>query len=123
VSTLFWDRQNQPIEDTIEWAVHFEDPEYRIVAVDQDDEGTPMVSTIWQGLDLARSLHATDDTAMIFETAYLEDGLVVETWHDHSEGEAFHRHRMVCLSMLGREPLPNGGLKNLIVDVERERKK
>jgi hypothetical protein len=121
--TMFWNRQNQPIEDTIEWAKMFEDPEFRLVAVDQDGEGTPMVSTIWQGLDLDHSLYVTDDTAMIFETAYLDDGIVLECWHEHTEEQALHRHRIVCLTTLGREPAPDGGLKRAIVENEKRKKK
>jgi len=117
--TLFWDRQNKPIEDTLVWARLYEDPAYRIIAVDQDAEGTPMVSTIWEGLDRAVNLHVTDETAMIFETAYLEDGLVVQAWLAHSEEEALIRHRMVCLSMLGREPRPESGHVQTIVEREK----
>ncbi len=120
--TMFWNRQNEPIEDTIEWAKMFEDPEFRVVACDQDGEGTPMVSTIWQGLAQGAPLHPTTETALIFETAYLVNGHVERTWWDHSEEDALHRHRMVCLSMLGREPLPDGGLKSLIVENEKGRK-
>jgi hypothetical protein len=119
MSILFWDRQNQPIEETIEWAKKFEDAAYRNVAVDQDGPDAPMVSTIWQGLDLAHLLRATADTAFIFETAYLEKGLVVQQWIDHSEQDALRRHRMVCLSMLGREPRPEDGLVQKIVERER----
>jgi hypothetical protein len=117
--TLFWDRQNQPIEDTLDWARKYEDPAYRIIAVDQDSEGAPMVSTIWEGLDRAINLHADADTALIFETAYLEDGRVLEAWLAHSEEEARTRHRMVCLSMLGREPDPESGHVQTIVEREK----
>ena len=122
MTTLFWDRDNKPIEDVIVWAMKFEDPAYRIVAVDQDGPGTPMVSTIWEGLDLARSLRVTDDTAMIFETAYIVNGDVEDRWIDHSEVEAIQRHRMVCLSLLGREPRPSDGHIQTIVEREKREK-
>jgi hypothetical protein len=120
--TLFWDRQNRPIENVIDWAVMFEDPAFRVVACDQDAPGTPMVSTIWQGLAQGAPLHVTDDTALIFETAFLINGHVEQQWWDHSEEQALHRHRMVCLSMLGREPRPEDGLVQMIIDNEREAK-
>lgn len=116
--TLFWDRQNKPIEDTLDWARKFEDPAYRIVAVDQDYAGSPMVSTIWQGMDLVHSLHVTDDTAVIFETAYLEDGEVVNTWQTHSESDARRTHESVCWMTLGRAARDDGHVKTI---VEREK--
>jgi hypothetical protein len=120
---LFWSRQNEPIENVIDWAVMFEDAEFRVVACDQDGPGAPMVSTIWNGLDRSNSLHPTRETVLIFETAYLVNGHVEDMWLDNTEEQALHRHRMVCLSMLGREPLPDGGLKNIIVANEKEAKK
>jgi hypothetical protein len=119
--TLFWNRQNEPIEDVIEWAIMFEDPAFRVVAVDQDEPGSPMVSTIWQGLAQGAPLHPTDNTVLIFETAYLVNGHVENRWHDHSEEDALHRHRMVCLSMLGREPRPEDGHVQTIIDNDRKK--
>jgi len=119
--TLFWNRQNEPIEDVIEWAIMFEDAAFRVVAVDQDGPGTPMVSTIWQGLAQGAPLHPTTETALIFETAYLVNGHVEQMWHDHSEEEALSRHRMVCLSMLGREPRPEDSLVQMIIENERKK--
>lgn len=120
--TMFWDRKNQPIEDVIEWAKKFEDPSYRLIAVDTDGPDQPMVSTIWQGLDLAHLLHVTDDTAMIFETAYLEGGLVMGSWIAHSEEEALDVHRETCLKNLGREPRPEDGHIPTIVAAEAQAK-
>jgi hypothetical protein len=118
---MFWDRQNRPIEDTLDWARKFEDAAYRIVAIDTDGPHLPMVSTVWQGLAQEAPLHPTDDTVLIFETAYLEDGHVKELWHDHSEEDALARHRIVCLSMLGREPRPEDGLVRRVVESEKGR--
>ena len=118
--TLFWDRQNRPIEDTLDWARKFEDPAYRLVAVDQDAPGHPMVSTIWQGLDLAHSLHVSDQSAVIFETAYLEDGEVVQAWQWHSEVEALSGHNMICAQFLGRFARPSDGHVRTIIENERE---
>jgi hypothetical protein len=119
--TLFWSRQNEPIEDVIEWAIMFEDAAFRVVAVDQDGPGTPMVSTIWNGLDRGHSLHPEPWNVMIFETAYLENGHVVEYWLDNTEEQALQRHRVVCLSMLGREPRPDDGHVQAIIEQERKK--
>lgn len=119
--TLFWDRQGVPIEDVIEWATKFEDSEYRIVAVDQDAPGTPMVSTIWQGMDLSMAtvMHPNGIPA-IFETAYLVDGAVVDKYIWPSEASALEGHAMMVREFLHREPLPNGGLKSEILGREKE---
>lgn len=121
---LFWDREGNPIDFVLDWAMQFENPEIRIVSVDQDSEGSPMVSTIWEGLDLAHNMHP-DAIPMIFETAYLVAtetgaGHLQERWLSATEAEALTTHRMVCLDKLGREPLPEGGLKGEIIRLERE---
>lgn len=121
--TLFWDRQNKPIKDTLVWARMYEDTSYRVVAVDQDGPDMPMVSTIWEGLDRAVNLHADDDTAMIFETAYLVNGQVQEAWLAHSEQEALVQHDWACMKFLGRHSRPEDALVELIVKNERESKK
>lgn len=121
---LFWDRNNVPIENTLDWARKFEDDEYRTIAVDVDDldNHTKMVSTIWHGLDRSLNLHATDETAMIFETAYLEGGMIQESWLDNNEEGARMRHRMVCLSMLGKEPDASGEARRRIIENGKRRK-
>lgn len=123
---IFWDRQGNPIEDTIEWAQKFEDSEYRIVAVDQDDPGTPMVSTIWDGFDLAHNFN-NDVPPMIFETVLLEanpdstgQGTIVRSHFSVTEEEAYAAHRMFCHDHLNREPAPNNGLKDEIIRRERK---
>lgn len=123
MTTLFWDRQNRPIEDVIDWARKFEDVGYRVIAVDSDGPGLPMVSTIWQGMDLAHMLHVTDDTAYIFETAFVLDGQAVETFIWHSEEDALAGHRKVCVEMLGREPRPEDGHVQTIIERERNEPK
>jgi hypothetical protein len=120
--TLFWDRQNKPIEDTIEWAKKFEDLTYRLVAVDVDNPGAPMVSTIWNGMDQAFDPFGTDETALIFETAYIVDGELRDKFASHSEEGALEMHRMVCLELLGREPRPEDGHVQTIIDREAKEK-
>lgn len=119
---LFWSRKNEPIEDVLVWATMFEDAAFRVVACDQDGPGSPMVSTIWNGMDRSNSLHPTPETVLIFETAYLVNGHVEEMWLDNTEEQALHRHRMVCLSMLGREPKPEDGLVQMIIESEAKPK-
>lgn len=125
---LHWDREGQPIEDVIEWAMKFEDAEYRIVQVDQDDPGTTMISTIWQGLDLGHSLRQGEGfMPFIYETALLTPGQNGAGHVEHrmiaaTEGEARTHHRTICLEHLGRLPAPGNGLKDEIVKREREAK-
>lgn len=131
--TLFWDREGKPITEgrgdgVIEWAMKFEDSEYRIVAVDQDEPGGPMVSTIWQGIDLNHSIIPTENPA-IFETVilYAKQDNPQQSEIDHrefsvSEEEAFEVHAMFCRTYLGREPVLPTGLKDEIIAREKERK-
>lgn len=116
--TLFWDRKGQPIEDTIEWAKKLEDPAYRIVAVDTDgpDEKAPMVSTIWNGI-ASLSTQAPVD---IFETALIVNGNLEDMWRSSTEEQALLTHEAICLIHLGREPRPEDGHIQTIVDRERE---
>lgn len=121
--TLFWDRQNQPIEDTIEWARKYEDDAYRIVAVDSDGPTSPMISTIWEGLDRGHYLHQDGSTALIFETARVVDGDVVEAWLSHTEEDALHNHRQACIDFLGREPRPEDGHVQTIIERSKHQKR
>ena len=124
MTTLFWNRQNEPIEDTLVWARLYEDVAYRVLAVDSDGPDSPMVSTIWEGLDRANSLHVTDETAMIFETAYLENGQVVEAWLAHSEQQALVQHDWACVKFLHRHSRPEDGhVQTIIENDKREREK
>lgn len=89
---MFFDREGNPIDEVIEWAKKFEDPEYRIIAVDQDEPGSPMVSTIWQGMDLARNFRA-DIPPMIYETALLlpkegnpDEANITQSYYSATEG-------------------------------------
>lgn len=118
--TLFWDRQNKPIEDTLVWARLYEDTAYRVVAVDSDGPTSPMVSTIWEGLDRAHTLGQDGSTAMIFETALLVDGRISEAWLSHTEEDALWNHRQACLDYLGREPRPEDGHLQTIIDNDRK---
>lgn len=118
--TLFWDRQNQPIEDVIEWAKKYEDAAYRVVAVDSDGQDEPWVSTIWQGLDLAHMLYQDGSTAMIFETAYLVGGRVVDTVLAHDEAWALENHRDFTVKHLGRLPRPEDGHVQTVIANEKK---
>jgi hypothetical protein len=122
---LFWDREGNPIDDVIEWAKKFEDAEYRIVAVDQDAEGAPMVSTIWQGMDMARNFR-DDITPMIFETVLLEadednpgEGKIIRSDMSATEEQARFTHNRYCEDHLNREAAPDNGLKHIIVERDK----
>ena len=121
----FWDRQGKPIDNVITWAMMVEDPEYRIVAVDSDEPGGIMVSTIWQGINFGASLR-DDEPLAIFETvilrpngddtARIDEG---ERWFGATEEHARENHAAACRLSLGRDPQMNNGLKALVVQRER----
>ena len=108
--TLFWNRKGEPIEDTLEWARLFEDPDYQIVAVDVDvdlsdiDSMTKMVSTIWNGI--------VDN---IFETATLRNGEIEDFVRSYSEEEALHAHDRACQNFLHRDANPASGIREELV--------
>lgn len=103
--TLFWDKDNTPIEDTLEWARKFEDHAYRIIAVDDDGQGQ-RVSTIWQGIDLEHGPYFDGDTAMIFETVLFRNGEAEDRWFWHTEEEARKGHQVTCDHFLVHRLLP-----------------
>jgi hypothetical protein len=119
MSILFWDRENKPIEDTIEWAMKFEDVAYRVIAVDTDGPDQPMVSTIWEGLDLGHSV-IPGSIPLIFETALVVDGYVTDKWLSATEEDALHNHALACREYLLRDPRPEDGHVQTII--ERDKK-
>lgn len=78
--------------DTIEWAVKYEDPEYRQVKQTVIDDHV-FVSTIWQGMpDMG------DGVPRTFETAALRDGMIVWSRCSRTEEGAIAEHdRIVAL--------------------------
>ena len=121
----FWDRQGKPIDNVITWAMMVEDPEYRIVAVDSDEPGGVMVSTIWQGINFGASLR-DDEPLATFETVILRpngDGAARieenERWFGATEEHARENHLVACRLALGREPRMDNDLKALVVQRER----
>lgn len=124
---IFFDRDGNPIE-VLDWAAKFEDPEYRLIAVDQDDPGTAMVSTIWQGTDLARN-YMDDIPPMIFESALLlpdpdnpEHANITQSHYSATEEEARRAHQRLCEDFLNRDAAPNDGHKGEIVARELREK-
>jgi hypothetical protein len=115
---MFWDRKNQPIEDSAKWAEMYENPEIRLVALDYDDDSGIMVSTIWEGLDRGLSLDVTAETALIFETARIRNGEVEEAFLSNTEEEALEKHNTVCTVALGREARPEDGFRQKVIDGE-----
>lgn len=105
---LFYNRKGEPIEDTLEWARLFEDPDYQIVAVDVDDQDfekmTKMVSTIWNGI--------VDN---IFETAIIRNGHVEDFVRTSSEEEALHAHDRACQNFLHRDADWSSGVREEVV--------
>jgi hypothetical protein len=81
----YYDRQGNPIKDTLEWGRLFEDWEYRLVAMHEQDGGWK-VTTIWTGLDqrLTENMLAVMEgykpLPAIFRTATIGPG-----WYEESE--------------------------------------
>jgi len=119
----YWDRDNNPIDGTLTWATKFEDPGYRIVAIDRDD-ADPMlqVSTIWLGFDQTSSFLMDDEPgyAAIFETLVRDasDRPLYREWAA-TEAQALAIHRAQTIAYLGREPRDDG-LLDQVVRQERE---
>lgn len=115
---MFWDRKGQPIAETLEWAAKYEDVSYRIVAVDTDGPGyeAPMVSTIWEGINTL----GDEVPTRIFDTALVVDGVVQEGWRSDTEEEALITHETVCRIHLGREPRPEDGHVQAIIDNDKK---
>lgn len=103
---LYWDKQNQPIENVLTWARLFEDHEYRRIAFDEHDG--VVVSTIWQGLDLSHTLYQDGSTAMIFETLVWRpptgEDLARTYWH--TEADALEGHQALVRLHLPHRLLP-----------------
>jgi len=103
--TMFWDRKGEPIENVIAWARMYEDTSYRVVAVDTDEAKRMMVSTIWNGIPQATLNN--DMPIGIFETAFLVDGLVADSWRSDTEAEAMFVHDEKCREFLRRPARPD----------------
>ena len=87
--SLFYDRQGRPIENTHEWALLFEDLDYRVLQ--QTTIGEYWISTVWVGIDM--SLSYDEPRPAIFETLILKDGDEVEMRRYRSEEEAVSDHQ------------------------------
>lgn len=112
----FVGRDGEPCEDVLDWARRYEDVAYRVVAVDADEHR--MVSTIWEGYDTRALLE--NAMPLIYETALMEDGRIVDSERWPDEAAALVGHAIGCRTWLGRYPRPEEGLVQLII--EREKK-
>lgn len=102
--TEFRDRQGKVIEGgVLAWAVMYEDNEYRIVAVDGDDETQVWVSTIWTGFSSDGYLFET----MVFDS----DGAVLDMSRTHTEKAALEAHEALCQRTFGRGARPQDGMR------------
>jgi hypothetical protein len=98
--TMFLSRKGEPME-LMEWAVAYEDPAIRTVAIDIEEDIATMVSTIWEGMVGMRP--------GTFETGVLVKGEMIDLYRWHSEEEAVAGHAEICRAILGREPRPEDG--------------
>lgn len=83
---LFFDRDNQPLE-LMDWAMKFEEEEYRKVALDVVDG--VVISTIWVGFD------GHDDVdPQIFETMLFTEAMIPygDRWMYATEMQALTAH-------------------------------
>jgi hypothetical protein len=116
----FYDRAGKQIEGgVLAWAHMLEDPVQRIVAVDTDmvdEEHGRMVSTIWNGLPARMSQNW--ENPLIFETAFMENGHIEEVYASSSEALALEQHRDACRLYLGRDPRPEDGFRDRIIEQE-----
>lgn len=101
--TLFYDRENKPINGTQKWALMYEDAEYRRVA--HDVVGDTTVSTIWTGFDPSMG-----DPPNIFETAVFKEGSWQESerWPTETSALAAHRNIVELLRFVHDNQLPEG---------------
>lgn len=95
-----YDREGEPIEDTMEWARLMEDLEYKILAqhkVGRGPQGVKFLSTVWLGLN-----HNFQNAGppLIFETMLFTHG----AWHTllqyryATEEEALATHEILRLT-------------------------
>lgn len=101
---IYYDRQGQPIYDTLAWGKLFQDPDYKRVA--EDTVGHLWVSTVWLGLDHSSWPILRDHGAhvpIIFETMVFakegEDqvGPVIDNYSRRyaTEAEALEGHKEI----------------------------
>lgn len=68
---IYYDRQGQPIYDTLEWSRLHQDKSYRVVKQEDTPLGKYWVSTVWLGIDHSFDWSAIDrinPKPIIFET-------------------------------------------------------
>lgn len=120
MTTMFWSRKGEPM-DTTEWAMAYEDPEQRVVAVDTDGS-TDMVSTIWEGLCRPLPEREQETPVGIFETAWVVNGHVEDAWRTDTEEGAMIMHQAVCLKVLGRRARPEDGWREKAIEKSRRKR-
>lgn len=103
---LFYDRQGNPMESSVEWAKLGSDPEYRFVKKDFLDQH--IVLTVWLGLDHAAGAY---DRPHIFTTGVFskKEGLSVlgpmlEEYSWATEEEALAGHDGIVTTIRATSP-------------------
>lgn len=121
--TEFYDRNGEEMS-LIAWATAYEDPEIRIVAVDVDDMEniTKMVSTIWEGMPQPLSLDGYGYPFATFETALVVEGHIEERSRWSSEQDALEGHDAYCQIHLGRNARPEDRVRETIIEREKRAK-
>lgn len=98
---LYWDRDGQPINDTLSWAKLFEDWDYRIVEDFQVDD--VRVVTVWTGID-SEDPFDTDEpnifSTAVFQMNGTEIGEMLDEEHWPTLAKAQEGHAQVAKQYL-----------------------
>lgn len=95
--THFFNRKGEKLATVIEWALLFEDHNYRHLR--RDEVGEQAVSTIWMGFDQSLTFNETETPTAIFETVILHKGEVVYKVCTDTEEEAFEAHAALAAKL------------------------
>lgn len=102
--TDYFDKTGKLISEK-DWAVLFEDKDYRRIAYTDINDGDTFVSTLWNGHNMG---DANQSPPRIFETAVFGVPTAEETWMrwTATEMEAKAMHRAAVAWMRGKAPQP-----------------
>lgn len=89
---VFWGRDGSKINNVHDWALKYQDAEYRRI------ERTPIsedviVSTIWTGFD--PRCQDGEEIGYIFESAILVEGYETDRVHSRTEDDARYQHELM----------------------------
>ena len=109
--TDYYNKQGLLLPNGVIWARLAEDPAYRNVAVDVEENF--MVTTIWEGHE------RPGEGTGIFETTIHKDGDPKQRFRWRDLDAAIKGHAEICRQALLREPQPEDLYLERIVEIER----